>query len=89
MESEEDTYIMLTSSPPSMVVCQENNRILGLSVEGAVMHVLRALEVRQHQYALFICVTSVAVILLSSRDCCPAMCNLRMWATHGMADLQV
>jgi hypothetical protein len=48
MESEEDTYIMLTSAPPSMVVSQEDNRILGLSVEGAVMHVLKALEVRQH-----------------------------------------
>lgn len=45
MESEEDTYIILTSAPPSMVVCQETNRILGLSVEGAVMHVLKALEV--------------------------------------------
>lgn len=45
MESMEDTYITLTSAPPSMVVCNETNRILGLSVEGAIMHVLKALEV--------------------------------------------
>jgi hypothetical protein len=45
MESVEDTYISLTSAPPSMVVCNETNRILGLSVEGAIMHVLKALEV--------------------------------------------
>jgi hypothetical protein len=45
MESVEDTYITLTSAPPSMVVCNETNRILGLSVEGAIMHVLKALEV--------------------------------------------
>jgi hypothetical protein len=41
----EDTYITMTSAPPSMVMCQETNKILGLSVEGAIMHVLRALEV--------------------------------------------
>ncbi|XP_069678763.1 uncharacterized protein [Periplaneta americana] len=44
LESMEDTYITLTSAPPSMVVCHDTNRILGLSVEGAVMHVLKALE---------------------------------------------
>jgi hypothetical protein len=44
-ESLEDTYITMTSAPPSMVMCQETNKILGLSVEGAIMHVLRALEV--------------------------------------------
>lgn len=44
-ESMEDTYITMTSATPSMVMCQETNKILGLSVEGAIMHVLRALEV--------------------------------------------
>ena len=48
MESVEDTYITLTSAPPSMVMCQETNKILGLSVEGAVMHVLKSLEVKYY-----------------------------------------
>lgn len=45
LESVEDNYITLTSAPPNMVVNPTTNQILGLSVEGAVMHVLKSLEV--------------------------------------------
>lgn len=45
-ESVEDTYISMTSAPPPIVHCPQTNNVLGLSVEGAVMHVLKTLEVR-------------------------------------------
>ncbi|XP_059477759.1 uncharacterized protein LOC132198045 isoform X2 [Neocloeon triangulifer] len=44
LESVEDNYIAQTSSSPSLVTCAESGAVLGLSVEGAVMFVLRALE---------------------------------------------
>jgi len=44
-ESIEDTYITQTSAPPNVVVHKDNSRILGMSVEGAVLHVLKAIEV--------------------------------------------
>ncbi|XP_065340527.1 uncharacterized protein LOC135939859 isoform X4 [Cloeon dipterum] len=44
LESVEDNYIAQTSSSPSLVTCAETGAVLGLSVEGAVMYVLRALE---------------------------------------------
>ncbi|XP_049947698.1 uncharacterized protein LOC126455984, partial [Schistocerca serialis cubense] len=43
-ESVEDAYITATSAPPAIVHCPRTNNVLGLSVEGAVMHVLRTLE---------------------------------------------
>jgi hypothetical protein len=45
LESVEDNYISQTSSSPPVVTCGETGAVLGLSVEGAVMHILRALEV--------------------------------------------
>ncbi|XP_049800044.1 uncharacterized protein LOC126235364, partial [Schistocerca nitens] len=43
-ESVEDAYITATSAPPAIVHCPRTNNVQGLSVEGALMHVLRTLE---------------------------------------------
>lgn len=45
-ESLEDTYITQTSAPPNIVVDKDSGKILGLSVEGAVLYMLKAFEVR-------------------------------------------
>ncbi|KAJ1525795.1 hypothetical protein ONE63_008998 [Megalurothrips usitatus] len=50
-ESLEDTYITQTSAPPNMVVEKETGKILGLSVEGAVLYMLKAFEVSLTQTA--------------------------------------
>lgn len=47
MESVEDNYITNTSAPPSSVVCGQSKALLGISVESAVISVLKAIEVKQ------------------------------------------
>ncbi|CAL4063104.1 unnamed protein product, partial [Meganyctiphanes norvegica] len=42
--SSEDAYIMLTSAPPPLVSSHEGKKVLGMSVEGMVLHTLRTLE---------------------------------------------
>ncbi|XP_073996296.1 uncharacterized protein isoform X2 [Rhodnius prolixus] len=44
MESVEDNYITNTSAPPSSVVCGQSKALLGISVESAVISVLKAIE---------------------------------------------
>ncbi|XP_063888633.1 uncharacterized protein LOC135115638 [Scylla paramamosain] len=43
-ETSEDDYIMMTSAPPPLVTAQDSKRVLGMSVEGMVLHTLRSLE---------------------------------------------
>ncbi|KAG8224034.1 hypothetical protein J437_LFUL001111 [Ladona fulva] len=43
-ESVEDSYISRTSAAPALVTCRSTKRIVGLSVEGAVVHILGAFE---------------------------------------------
>lgn len=47
LESIEDTYIINTSAPPNSVSCIHSKTLLGVSVESAVISVLKALEVRK------------------------------------------
>ncbi|KAE8752899.1 hypothetical protein FOCC_FOCC000244, partial [Frankliniella occidentalis] len=50
-ESVEDSYITHTSAPPNIVLDKDTGKILGLSVEGAVLYMLKAFEVSLAQTA--------------------------------------
>nr|XP_045618556.1 uncharacterized protein LOC123770570 isoform X4 [Procambarus clarkii] len=43
-ESSEDDYIMMTSAPPPVVTTHDNKKVLGMTVEGMVLHTLKSLE---------------------------------------------
>ena len=43
-DSMEDAYIMVTSAPPPLVTTDEGRKVIGMSVEGMVLHTLRSLE---------------------------------------------
>jgi len=55
LASVEDKYISQTSYSPPVVTCGTTGAVVALSVEGAVMHILRSLEVnfQEFLYALF------------------------------------
>ncbi|XP_075223466.1 1-phosphatidylinositol 4,5-bisphosphate phosphodiesterase epsilon-1-like isoform X4 [Lycorma delicatula] len=44
MESVEDSYITLTSAPQPLVSCKETKTILGITVENAIISILRSIE---------------------------------------------
>lgn len=48
LASVEDKYISQTSYSPPMVTCSNTGAVVALSVEGAVMHILRSLEVNYY-----------------------------------------
>lgn len=51
-ESSEDDYIMMTSAPPPLVTAHNSKRVMGMSVEGMVLHTLRTLEVSMHCFTI-------------------------------------
>lgn len=54
-ESSEDDYIMMTSAPPPLVTAHNSKRVMGMSVEGMVLHTLRTLEVGMHYIIIAAC----------------------------------
>lgn len=52
IESVEDNYITMTSAPPSMVSCPDSKVMLGVSLESAIINVLKVIEVNIASYPL-------------------------------------
>jgi len=47
-KSSEDNYIAVTSLSPSFVLNSDQSKLLGVSIETAIMNVLKEIEVNQH-----------------------------------------
>lgn len=45
LKTHEDNYISLTSIPPSYVLSADHSKLLGVSIETAIINVLKEIEV--------------------------------------------
>lgn len=54
LKTHEDNYISITSIPPNYVLSSDQSKLLGVSIETAIINVLKEIEVSQYYIYIYI-----------------------------------